>query len=109
MRNRNIDKHLWLNRSEAQTLQKKSKKACMSESQFLRMIIKGDYLKERPDDRFYKYLNALLDISKALTIIAKNSDKCTGLDADLIMKEVNENSKFRLLMMKEYLNPEEWI
>ena len=30
MRKRNIDKHIWFSRDEAQELQKKAKKACLS-------------------------------------------------------------------------------
>ena len=106
---KNIKKQFWFSRLEAQELQRKAKKACLSEAVVVRKLVTDKPIKERPDDRFYKYLNTLKDISDSLTIIANNSDKCKNLDTDLIMKEVNENRKFRLLMMKEYLAPEEYI
>ena len=41
MRARNIQKIIRLNRSEAQDLQKKAKKACVSEAGLIRLLLKG--------------------------------------------------------------------
>ena len=41
MRKRNIDKHIWFSRDEAQELQKKAKKACLSEGALIRLLIRG--------------------------------------------------------------------
>ena len=108
MRNRNIDKHLWLNRDEAQTLQKKAKKACVSESQLLRMLIYDDFPKEKPDDRFYDYLNVLKNIDTSLERLANEAYKCSFSDTPQILYELNENRKFRLMMMKKYLNSDKY-
>lgn len=53
MRKRNIDKHIWFSRDEAQELQKKAKKACLSEGALIRLLIRGYEPREKPDDRFY--------------------------------------------------------
>ncbi len=36
MRKRNVDKHIWFDRQEAQDLQKKAKKACLTEAALIR-------------------------------------------------------------------------
>ena len=52
MRKRNIDKHIWFSRDEAQELQKKAKKACLSEGALIRLLIRGYEPREKPDDRY---------------------------------------------------------
>ena len=39
MRKRNVDKHIWFDRQEAQDLQKKAKKACLTEAALIRLLI----------------------------------------------------------------------
>lgn len=51
MRKRNVDKHIWFSRDEAQELQKKAKKACLSEGALIRLLIRGYEPREKPDDR----------------------------------------------------------
>ena len=46
---RTIEKHILLNREEAQDLQKKAKKACLSEGALLRLLLKGYAPREQPD------------------------------------------------------------
>lgn len=41
MRKRNVDKHIWFDRQEAQDLQKKAKKACLTEAALIRLLIRG--------------------------------------------------------------------
>ena len=39
MRKRNVDKHIWFDRQEAQDLQKKAKKACLTEAALIRLLL----------------------------------------------------------------------
>lgn len=48
---RSIEKHILMNKAEAQDLQRKAKKACLSEGGLIRLLIKGYEPKEKPDDR----------------------------------------------------------
>ena len=43
MRKRNVDKHIWFDRQEAQDLQKKAKKACLTEAALIRLLIPVSY------------------------------------------------------------------
>ena len=54
MRKRNIDKHIWLDRQEAQDLQKKAKKACLTEAALIRLLIRGYEPREKPDERLHR-------------------------------------------------------
>ena len=63
MRKRNIDKHIWFSRDEAQELQKKAKKACLSEGALIRLLIRGYEPREKPDDRFYDTMRQLSAIA----------------------------------------------
>ena len=40
MRKRNVDKHIWFDRPEAQDWQKKAKKACLTEAALIRLLIR---------------------------------------------------------------------
>lgn len=50
---RTIKKQFWFSRDEAQDLQKKAKKTCLSEAALVRLLLRGYEPKEKPDDRFY--------------------------------------------------------
>ena len=63
MRKRNVDKHIWFSRAEAQELQRKAKKACLSEAGLIRLLIKGYEPKEKPDERFYDVMRELSAIA----------------------------------------------
>ena len=41
MSKRNIEKHILMNKAEAQDLQKKAKRACLSEGGLIRLLLKG--------------------------------------------------------------------
>ena len=41
MSKRNIEKHILMNKAEAQDLQKKAKRACLSDGGLIRLLLKG--------------------------------------------------------------------
>lgn len=50
---RTIKKQVWMTKAEAQDLQKKAKKECMTEARLIRMLLEGYNPPAAPDDRFY--------------------------------------------------------
>ena len=70
MRARNIQKIIRLNRSEAQDLQKKAKKACVSEAGLIRLLLKGYEPREKPDEKFYDAMRELSAIGNNINQIA---------------------------------------
>ena len=62
MRKRNIQKIVRFSRDEAQDLQKKAKKACLSEAGLIRLLLRGYEPREKPDERFYDVMRELSSI-----------------------------------------------
>lgn len=50
---RTVKKQFWFSKPEAQDLQKKAKKTCLSEAALVRLLVRGYEPKERPDEKFY--------------------------------------------------------
>ena len=48
MSKRNIEKHILMNKAEAQDLQKKAKRACLSEGGLIRLLLRGYEPREKP-------------------------------------------------------------
>lgn len=65
MSKRNIEKHILMNKAEAQDLQKKAKRACLSEGGLIRLLLKGYEPREKPDERFYDVMRELSAIGKS--------------------------------------------
>ncbi len=59
MSKRNIEKHILMTKAEAQDLQKKAKRACLSEGGLIRLVLKGYEPREKPDERFYDVMRGL--------------------------------------------------
>ena len=70
MSKRNIEKHILMTKAEAQDLQKKAKRACLSEGGLIRLVLKGYEPREKPDERFY-------DVMRELTSIGNNINQIT--------------------------------
>ena len=70
MRKRNIQKIVRFSRDEAQDLQKKAKKACLSEAGLIRLLLRGYEPREKPDERFYDVMRELSSIGNNINQIA---------------------------------------
>ena len=104
MRKRNVDKHIWFDRQEAQDLQKKAKKACLTEAALIRLLIRGYEPREKPDERFYDAMRELSAIGNNINQIAMvaNSNKSVYLsDVRELRKQLNEMNR----SIAEHLKP----
>ena len=88
MSRRNIEKHILMTRAEAQELQKKAKKACLSEGGLIRMLVKGYEPKEKPDDRFYDAMRELSAIGNNIHQLAAKANALNFIDAPLLEQEM---------------------
>ena len=84
---RTIEKHILLNREEAQDLQKKAKKVCLSEGALLRMLLRGYAPKEQPDERFYDAMRQLSAIGNNLNQLSAKANTLGFVDAVQLAKE----------------------
>ena len=73
MSKRNIEKHILMNKAEAQDLQKKAKRACLSEGGLIRLLLKGYEPREKPDERFYDVMRELSAIGNNINQLAAES------------------------------------
>ena len=74
MRQRSIKKQLWLNDKEDKILKEKSAKAGLSESEFIRSIIKGYRIKEQPNEAIQKFARQLYGIANNINQIARDTN-----------------------------------
>ena len=71
MRLRSIKKQLWLNHTEDKILKEKSKAVGLSESELLRIFIKGYHIKAQPTDEIKQFQRELSSIANNINQIAK--------------------------------------
>ncbi|MCM1215216.1 MAG: MobC family plasmid mobilization relaxosome protein [Lachnospiraceae bacterium] len=103
---RTIEKHILLNRTEAQDLQKKAKKACLSEGALIRLLLKGYSPKEQPDERFYDVMRELSAIGNNINQLAAKANSLGFVDAVQLSKEAERWHKFQADIEREFLRPE---
>ena len=106
MRKRNVDKHIWFSRDEAQELQKKAKKACLSEGALIRLLIRGYEPREKPDDRFYDTMRQLSAIGNNINQLAVQAHSLGFVDAPKLQKEAERWHKFQADVERVFLRPE---
>lgn len=107
MRKRNIDKHIWFSRDEAQELQKKAKKACLSEGALIRLLIRGYEPREKPDDRFYDTMRQLSAIGNNIHQISVKANALGFIDTQKLNSELDRLHKFQADMERQFLRPGE--
>lgn len=106
MSRRNIEKHILMTRAEAQELQKKAKKACLSEGGLIRMLVKGYEPKEKPDDRFYDALRELSAIGNNIHQLAAKANALNFIDAPMLEQEMKRWAKFQSDIERKFLRPD---
>lgn len=103
MSKRNIEKHILMNKAEAQDLQKKAKRACLSEGGLIRLLLKGYEPREKPDERFYDVMRELSAIGNNINQLAAKANTLGFVDAPQLKKEaerwhMNDGTMFAGLM-----------
>ena len=88
MRKRNIQKIIRFNRDEARDLEKKAKKACLSEAGLVRMLISGYEPRQQPDESFYELAGQLSAVGNSLNQIAAKAHSLGYIDEVKYEEEV---------------------
>ena len=104
MGRRGRKKQFWLTEQQAEDLAEKSKRACMTETDLIRLLLRGYVPPERPGTEFFKDMNRISEFAERLkTLSAVTSDT----DAqELLSSEAEAWRAFRLEMERKYLMPE---
>ena len=106
MRKRNIQKIGRFSRDEAQDLQKKAKKACLSEAGLIRLLLRGYEPREKPDERFYDVMRELSSIGNNINQLAVKANALGFVDAPQLKKEAERWHKFQADIERTYLRPD---
>lgn len=106
MRKRNIQKIVRFSRDEAQDLQKKAKKACLSEAGLIRLLLRGYEPREQPDERFYDVMRELSSIGNNINQLAVKANTLGFVDAPQLKKEAERWHKFQADIERTYLRPD---
>ena len=105
MRKRNIQKIVRLSRDDAQDLQKKAKKACLSEAGLIRLLLCGYEPREKPDERFYDVMRELSAIGNNINQLAAKANALNFVDAPMLTEEAVKWRQFQMDIRKKYLLP----
>ena len=103
---RNIQKIVRFSRDEAQDLQKKAKKACLSEAGLIRLLLRGYEPREKPDERFYDVMRELSSIGNNINQLAVKANTLGFVDAPQLKKEAERWHKFQADIERTYLRPD---
>lgn len=106
MRKRNIQKIVRFSRDEAQDLQKKAKKSCLSEAGLIRLLLRGYEPREKPDERFYDVMRELSSIGNNINQLAVKANTLGFVDAPQLKKEAERWHKFQADIERTYLRPD---
>ena len=106
MRKRNIQKIVRFSRDEAQDLQKKAKKACLTEAALVRLLLRGYEPREKPDERFYDAMRELSSIGNNINQLAVKANALGFVDAPQLKKEAERWHKFQADIERTYLRPD---
>ena len=106
MKRRTVKKQFWFSRDEAQDLQKKAKKTCLTEAALVRLLVRGYEPKERPDERFYDAMRQLSSIGNNINQLAVKANSLGFVDAPQLKKEAERWHKFQADVERTFLRPD---
>ena len=90
MRSRNVHIQFWLNRKEAETLDKKVKRSGLSREAYLRHLVKGMEPREAPSADYFSFMRELHAIGKNLNQIAQKAHVLHVMDTQRYDEEVRK-------------------
>ena len=106
MRERNIEKHFFFDKSEAQDLARKAKKAGLSQSALVRQLVRGYSPKEKPDDRFFEVMRQLATLVDSMSQIARKANALGLLDAQYYEQQAEQLQRFELDVYERFTLPD---
>lgn len=103
---RTVKKQFWFSKPEAQDLQKKTKKACLSEAALVRLLVRGYEPREKPDERFYDVMRELSAIGNNINQLTVKANALGFIDLQMLKAEALRWHKFQADVEREFLRPE---
>lgn len=106
MRKRNVQVMFRMNKKEAQHLDKLVQKSGLSKEAFLRAVIAGYQLHEKPDAAFYEAMGQMSAIGNNLNQLARKANSLGFIDAPWYEAEARKWREFQLEIKKKFLLPD---
>lgn len=106
MRNRNVQILFRLTDEEAEQLYTLVRKSGRSKEAFLRDVIKGYRLCEKPDPEFYKMMRELSAIGNRINQLAVKANALNFVDTPMLNEEAKKWHDFQIDIRKKYLLPQ---
>lgn len=105
MRKRNVQILFRLTEEEAEQLYSLVQKSGCSKEAFLRGMVKGYRLCEKPDPEFYKIMRELSAIGNRINQLAAKANALNFVDAPMLTEEAVKWRQFQMDIRKKYLLP----
>ena len=105
MRKRSVQILFRLNEEEAEYLYELVRKSGRSKEAFLREMVKGYQLCEKPDPEFYRIMRELSAIGNRINQLAAKANALNFIDTPMLREESRKWHDFQLDVRKKYLLP----
>ena len=104
---REVKKQIWLTKEDNELLQVFSQKNCLTEADYIRMLLRNRVPKEKPSAEFYEIMNQLSQFSGQLQEFAIQLRETGTCDTNALQDEILRWHQFQLDIEKRFLAPEE--
>ena len=106
-----VKKQIWLTREENELLQTFSQKTCLTEADYIRMLLRNRVPKEKPGAEFYEAMSQLSHFSEQIQAFAIQLKETGSCDTDVLQEEIIRWHQFQIDVEKRFLAPEEvpWL
>lgn len=105
MRKRNVQILFRLTEEEAEHLNELVWKSGRSKEAFLREMVRGYQLCEKPDSEFYKMMRELSAIGNRINQLAVKANALGFVDTPMLREEARKWHEFQIDIRKRYLLP----
>lgn len=105
MRKRSVQILFRLNEDEAAYLYSLVKRSGRSKEAFLREMVRGYQLCEKPDPDFYKIMRGLSAIGNRINQLAVKANALDFVDTPMLREEAKKWHEFQIDVRKKYLLP----
>ena len=106
MRKRNVQILFRLTEEEAEHLNELVRKSGRTKEAFLREMVRGYQLCEKPDSEFYKMMRELSAIGNRINQLAVKANALGFVDSQMLKNEALRWHKFQAAIEREFLRPE---
>lgn len=106
MRKRNVQILFRMTEEEAYELNELVRKSGRSKEAFLRAMVKGYRLCEKPAPEFYQIMRELSAIGNRINQLAAKANALNFVDAPMLSEEAAKWRQFQIEVRKKYLLPQ---